>query len=359
MSVRATVERLSSFPTRNSLSPYLRPAVDWLASEYAAIPGMDVEIMEFVLPEGPRVPKPTPVCQLIATLRGETDQLVIQSAHIDSLCLGVDPVSGNAPGANDDASGIAAGLEAARRLAKERHRHSLRFVAFCGEEQGLLGAKALAARAVEEGWSILGVLNNDMVGSSQNLNGQKEAHALRVYADTPGRELARYAEWQVRNQMPDFRLRLHYRADRFGRGGDHTPFAQQGFPALRLTEVYEEWEHQHTPLDTPENMDFELLERSAEANEVVLRALANSGQSPKGVSFATKAGYHTELAWESSAGASYEVYWRLTSSPLWDGCLAVGACDSVVMRDLNKDEFIFGVAATGGIPVEATPRAHH
>jgi hypothetical protein len=356
MSLRRTVERLAEFPTRNSLSPDLRPAVEWLADEYRAIPGMHVEIMEFNLPAGPRVPQETPVCQLIATLPGPSPHLVMQSAHIDSLCLGTDPATGRAPGANDDASGVAVGLEVARYLAASAHRNTLRFVAYCGEEQGLLGSKALAARATAEQWPLLGILNNDMVGSSTNLNGQKEAHALRVYADLPARELARYAEWQVRQAMPDFSLRLHYRADRFGRGGDHTPFALAGFPALRFTEVYEEWAHQHTPEDTPENMDFDLLARSAQANEVIMRSLAASGPAPTQVTFDPAASYHTQLSWQAEPGETYEVYYRLTSAATWEGCLRVGATDHVEIRDLNKDEYLFAVAATGGIPVEAAPQ---
>ncbi len=349
--LREIVEHLSSFPTRNSLSPYLRPAMEWVADQYRAIPGMEVELMEFNLALGNRVPEPTSVVQVIATLPGDRPDIVMQSAHVDSLCLGADPKTGRAPGANDDASGVAVGICVARALAAEQRRSTLRFVAYCGEEQGLLGAKALAKRAQEEDWPILGILNNDMVGSSRNLNSQCEANALRLYSDVPAREFARYAEWVVRQSCADFRLKLHLRPDRFGRGGDHTPFANLGFPAVRLTEVFEEWAHQHTTEDTIENMDFEFLARSAEANRVVIDALSNAEAAPINVRFDPKAGYHTNLSWQGE-GQAYQVFWRETSSAIWQGCQRVTG-QGAEMKNLNKDEFIFGVAAEHGVPVEA------
>ncbi|MBL8060207.1 MAG: M28 family metallopeptidase [Chthonomonas sp.] len=349
--LREIVEHLSSYPTRNSLSPYLRPAMEWVAEQYGAIPGMEVELMEFTLPVGNRVPEPTPVVQVIATLPGERPELVMQSAHVDSLCLGVDPKTGRAPGANDDSSGVAVGICVARALAAKPRKNTLRFVAYCGEEQGLLGAKALSARAKDEDWPILGILNNDMVGSSRNLNGQSEANALRLYSDLPAREFARFAEWVVRQNCADFRLKMHLRPDRFGRGGDHTPFANLGFPAVRLTEVYEEWAHQHTPEDTIENMDFDFLARSAEANRVVMDALSKAEPAPTNVRFDPKASYHTILSWEGES-SSYEVFWRETSSATWQGSQPVKG-NQVEMKNLNKDEYIFGVAAENGVPVEA------
>ncbi len=279
----------------------------------------------------------------------------MQSAHVDSFVLQGDQATARAPGANDDASGVAVGLAVARTFAGQRRQNTLRFVVYCGEEQGLLGAKALAARATEEKWSVLGILNNDMVGSSTNLNGQKEANALRLYSDLPAREFARYAEWVVRRNCADFRLKMHLRPDRFNRGGDHTPFANAGFPAVRLTEVYEEWAHQHTEADTVENMDFELLARSAEVNRVVMDALSNSAPAPANVVFDTAAGYHTHLTWSATPGVRYQVFWRETSSAIWQGSEAVGEVSTATMRNLNKDEHFFGVASESGVPVEALP----
>lgn len=333
--------------------------MEWVAAQYRAIPGMEVEIMEFVLPVGRRVPEPTPVCQVIATLPGETDAIVMQSAHVDSFVLEGEQATARAPGANDDASGVAVGICVARALATESgapaplsRRNTLKFVAYCGEEQGLLGAKALSARAVEEKWRVLGILNNDMVGSSRNLNGQQEGNALRLYSAEPAREFARYAEWTVR-QAGDFRLKIQLRADRFNRGGDHTPFANAGFPAVRLTEVFEEWAHQHTMLDMVENMDFDFLARSAEANRVVMARLSMAGPAPTDVLFSLNAGYHTELSWKAEPGVPYEVYWRPTASAVWEGMQVVGETDHAVMTNLNKDDYFFGVASVGGVPVEA------
>ncbi len=379
--LRSIVEHLSSYPTRNSHSAYLRPAMEWVAEQYQAIPGMEVELMEFMLPVGRRVPEPTPVVQVIATLPGDCPDIVMQSAHVDSFVLNGDQATARAPGANDDASGVAVGICVARALALERgapaphplttsgagaphsgaggagaphsRRNTLKFVAYCGEEQGLLGAKALADRAVAENWSVLGILNNDMVGSSTNLNGQSERNALRLYSDLPAREFARYAEWTVRQNCPDFRLKMHLRADRYGRGGDHTPFANAGFPAVRLTEVFEEWAHQHTTEDTVENMDFELLARSAEANRVVMDALSRAHPAPQNVRFDPAAGYHTLLSWDAEPGVEYCIFWRETSSAIWEGSEILGSVSEAKIVNRNKDEYVFGVAAEGGIPVEA------
>lgn len=378
--LRSIVEHLSSYPTRNSHSAYLRPAMEWVAEQYRAIPGMEVEMMEFTLPVGRRVPEPTPVVQVIATLPGDSPDIVMQSAHVDSFVLEGEQATARAPGANDDASGVAVGICVARALALESgapaphsppasaagaphsgtsgagaplsRRNTLKFVAYCGEEQGLLGAKALAERATAEHWNVLGILNNDMVGSSRNLNGQQEGNALRLYSGEPAREFARYAEWTVR-QAGDFRLKFQLRADRFNRGGDHTPFANAGFPAVRLTEVFEEWAHQHTLEDTVDNMDFEFLARSAEANRVVMDRLSRASAAPTEVQFALKAGYHAELSWKSEPGVRYEVYWRPTASAVWEGMLEVGETDHALLKNLNKDDYFFGVSALGGVPVEA------
>ncbi len=359
--LRTIVEHLSSYPTRNSHSEFLRPATEWVAEQYRAIPGMEVEMMEFTLPVGRRVPEPTPVVQVIATLPGDSSDIVMQSAHVDSFVLSGEQATARAPGANDDASGVAVGICVARALALEcgapaprSRRNTLKFVAYCGEEQGLLGAKALADRAVAENWSVLGILNNDMVGSSTNLNGQCERNALRLYSDLPAREFARYAEWMVRQNCPDFRLKMHLRADRYGRGGDHTPFANAGFPAVRLTEVFEEWAHQHTTEDTVENMDFELLACSAEANRVVMDALSRAHPAPQNVRFDPAAGYHTLLSWDAEPGVEYRVFWRETSRAIWEGSELLGVVSEAKMANLNKDEYVFGVAAENGIPVEAT-----
>lgn len=351
--LESTVRHLASYPTRNSLSRYLAPACEWLADEYRSIPGCQVEIMPYVLPIGKRVTEPTPAVQVIATLPGERPEIAMMSAHIDSLNLSVAPGEGPAPGANDDASGVAATLEAARIMASLPRQNTVRFVAYSGEEQGLVGAKALAARAVAEGWSIHGVLNNDMVGSSQNLSGQSNPSAVRVFGEEGrSRELARIAEYRVRLALDQFRLKLVLRHDRFGRGGDHTPFDSAGFPAVRFTEVHEEYSRQHTPDDLPDAMDFEYLANVTRANLVTLFCLANTQGKPSNVRISLDQSHDGHLTWESTDAGPFEVFWRDTASSHWQGGVEVTGYE-VTLPQVNKDDHFFAVASKNGVPVSA------
>jgi len=355
--LRATVEKLASFPTRNTLSPGLTASCEWIAGEFRKIPGVEVEIMRYVAPAGRRIHADTEVVQVIATIPGETVRTYLMGAHIDSLNLQVQPTEGPAPGANDDASGVAATLEACRILARRKWRCTLKFVAFSGEEQGLLGSTALARRAVEEGWQLEGVLSNDTVGSSGNLAGQENAEQVRVFSEDgeshQSRELARAIEWFVRHDVQGFDVKLVLRRDRFGRGGDHTPFVQQNFNAVRFIEVHEEFTRQHTPDDLVEHMDFAYLARVTQANVAALARLASSGVAPTEVRIVRDQGHNTTLTWEATPGVAYVVYWRDTGSTEWQDAIAVGAVGRHTVKLVNKDDHFFAVGAVGGIPVPA------
>ena len=355
--LEAMVRKLASFPTRNTLSTGLTDAVNWLAGEMRAIPGLDVEVMEYVAPKGRRVPEPVKVVQLVVTLKGETDRTVLIGGHIDSLNLQVDPKVGPAPGANDDASGVACAMECARLMAGKKWKNTVKFVAFSGEEQGLLGSTALAKRAIDEKWKLEAVLSNDTVGSSGNLAGLKEPGMVRVFSEEgeghESRELARFCEWTVRQSFEDFRIKLVLRRDRFGRGGDHTPFVAQKFNAVRFVEVHEEYTRQHTPEDKPEHMDFGYLAKVTRANMACLSALANAGQAPTGVQVVRDQGHDTTVTWVTQPGVEYEVFWRDTASAVWQESVVAGAQGKLTIKGVNKDDWVFGVAAVGGIPVEA------
>lgn len=350
--LRATVERLSAWNTRNTLTPECREALEWLAAEYAALPGMQVEIMEYILPVGKRVEREQPAYQLIATLPGDSPSIVALGAHLDSLRLGEDPFTAHAPGANDDASGIAACLEVARALAREKRRNTLKVFAFTGEEQGLVGAGACAARAERGGWDLLGLLNNDTVGNCSTLDGCSDRQTVRLFSATPpeggqSRELARYAEFATRGCIEDFEVRLVLRRDRFWRGGDHTPFAARGFSAVRFTESCEEYSRQHTTEDTSASVDFEYLAKVAEANLLTARALLSAGPPARNLT-TERAGFsRTRLAWEGEDG-EWAVYWRATTSAVWEGSLEVGDHGCVIDRVL--DDTVFGVGPPGGVP---------
>lgn len=346
----ATVCKLSGFPTRHSLSRGLWDACEWLADQYREIPGIEVEMMRTLLPEGRRVPRATEAVQVIATLPGRTDRRVLIGAHIDSLNLSAGPDFAPAPGANDDASGVAVGLEVARALAGADLACTLCFVAFCGEEQGLLGARALAARAHDERWRIEAMLNFDTVGCSANLRGQIDRDHVRLFsAEGASRELARTVEWRVRHALDGFRVKLVLRKDRFGRGGDHTPFQEAGFPAVRFVEVHEEYARQHTPDDLPEAVDSGYLSQVARACASVAGPLASAAPAPESVAVERLDGHWARVTWSGTPKA--EVFWRDTRSAEWQGVL--DATGGVATLDLTVDDHCFGVAAPGGVIVEA------
>lgn len=364
--LRATVEKLAAFHTRNTLSPTLNDAAEWLAGEFRKIPGVQVEMMKYVAPEGPRIPEEREVVQVVATLPGRTERRVIVGGHLDSLNLAVDPATGRAPGANDDASGVALALECARAMAGRQWENTVVFVGFTGEEQGLLGSRALAERARKEGWSIEAVLSNDTVGSSSNKAGQKDERRVRVFSDefdpTPAREdrpshtsreLARFVEFATRGKVPGFGIKLVFRADRFGRGGDHTPFAQNGFDAIRFIEVHEEYTRQHTADDLPEFMDWNYLANVTRTNIVALMALASAGPRPRSVRIGRDQGHDTKLTWQGSPGIRYVVYYRDTAAPTWEKGVEVGAVSEFTVVGVNKDDHFFAVGAEGGVPVLA------
>lgn len=353
--LRATVEKLASFHTRNTLSPTLNDAAEWLAGEFKKIPGVEVELMRYTAPQGRRVPEDTEVVQVVATLKGEDDRIVLVGGHLDSLNLPVDAKTGRAPGANDDASGVALSLELARVMASRKWRHTLMFVGFTGEEQGLIGSRALARRAKAEGWKIDAVLSNDTVGSSSNKAGQKDDMRVRVFseekAEHASRELARLIEWL--NRTEGFGIKLVLRKDRFGRGGDHSPFNDEGFNAVRFIEVHEEYTRQHTPDDLPEFMDWAYLANVTRANLRAMSALAMAGPPPRNVRIDLRQGHDTRLTWEGEPGVAYTVYWRDTASAVWQGAFPVGAVAEFTAKGINKDDHLFAVGAEGGIPVPA------
>jgi hypothetical protein len=357
--LRATVEKLASWPTRNTNSVHLPEACEWVADQYRQIPGLQVEVWKYPIVKSRRVPQDKMVEEVIATLPGETDRKIIIGGHIDTINMtpDADPMTAIAPGADDDASGVSVALEAARVLATKKWRHTLVFVAFSGEEQGLLGSTALAKRAKDENWKIDAVLSNDMVSISRNNAGQVDSKRIRVFSEDSdvhqSRELARYIEWLTRTSGQPFGIKLVFRKDRFGRGGDHSPFNDEGFTAVRFVEVYEEYAHQHTPNDLVKYVDFRYLTNVAKANIRAMASLAAAEDQPEQVHVVRDQSHDTSLTWHSKPGVKYVVYWRETTSPIWEGWREVGAADKVKIDLVNKDDHQFAVGAEGGIPVPA------
>ena len=357
--LKATIAKLTSWPNRNTNNPTLTEAAEWIASELRQVPGLQVEVMKYTVQPSQRIPAEKEVVQVVATLPGKTDRRVIIGGHMDTINM-VDREAGlnaKAPGANDDGSGTALTMELARVMAGKQWQQTLVFVAFSGEEQGLLGSRALAKRAKAENWKIDAVLSNDMVGNSRNNLGQTESGYVRIFsAEAPehqSRELARHIDWLGRDGAAGVKPRLVFRSDRFGRGGDHTPFNQEGFTAVRVVEVHEEYSRQHTPNDLPEFVDYDYLAANTKLNLLAASSLANAAQQPTEVRVDRRQGYDTHLTWKTSPSTRYVVYWRETTSPVWQQAKEVGSVSEVMIEKVHKDDHVFAVGAVGGIPVEA------
>ena len=354
--LRSILTHLGTYPNRNINTDYCTKAAEWIAGEYRKIPGMDVELMYYTVKQGRRVVEDREVVQVIATLKGQTDRRVLMGAHFDTINLTGDPRTAVAPGINDDGSGVAATLECARLMSQSKWKNTVVFVAFSGEEQGLLGSAALAARAKSEKWQIDALLNNDIVGGSQS-GALKDKKRVRVFSEESdkhnSRELARWIEWNARGKVKGFSPWLVLRRDRFQRGGDHTSFNNAGFTGIRFTESIEALDHQHNETDTISGIDFSYLANVARVNLVSLQALANASAAPTEVRYDPKQAHTTILRWKGTPGTRYVVYWRSSSSSVYEGALEVGESSEATIKNVNKDDHVFAVGAVGGVPVSA------
>jgi hypothetical protein len=405
--LEADVRKLVSFGTRHTLSDTqsktrgIGAARKYVFDEfrkYSKASGgrMTVEMDTFLMrPDGKRVDKLTPMANVLATIPGTdpTDTRVfIMSGHIDSRVTDVMNRTADAPGANDDASGVAAVMEVARVLAGQKFPCTIKLVAVQGEEQGLLGADHLARRAKREGWNVVAMLNNDIVGNSKGYDPEiTDSLHLRVFSegvpatetpeqararrqlsnenDAPSRQLARYAQNAARQYVNanGYAVLLEYRPDRFLRGGDHTPFNQQGYAAVRFTETNENFNHQHQDLrtengieygDKPEFVDYRYLRRTAQVNLATLASLALAPAAPQKVEVLTaKLTNRTELRWQAPKGGptptGYVVLARETSAPQWQQRFPVSGTTADLA--ISKDNYIFGVVSVDAAGHESTP----
>ncbi|HET9949266.1 MAG TPA: M28 family metallopeptidase [Longimicrobiales bacterium] len=327
---------------------------------------LQVDLDCYTVEPGGRVPEEVELCNVMAVLPGRSARRIYVGGHYDTVARREDGSfdwtrwDNPAPGANDDGSGTALTMEAARVLAQSglEFDATLVFMGFAGEEQGLLGAGLHAARAVEEGWTIDAMLNNDVVGNVEGGNGIVDGRTVRLFSedpmDSPSRQLARYVRRHAALYVPGHEVRLIARADRFGRGGDHTAFNREGFPAVRFTESRENYSRQHMAQDTLGGVDFEYLARNTRVNAAVLASLAMAPPAPvvqgeRGPMLDRgESGYEARLRWEPSPGAvGYRVVWRETWSPDWQFEREVGDVTELVMPDISIDDYVFGVAAIG------------
>src|SRR5215210_3840068 len=358
--LKATIEKLVSFGTRHTLSSQTDPrrgigaAQNWTASEfrrYSKGCGGCLEIRRasdtFT---GPRIPTPTKVTDVFAIQSGteRPNDVVIITAHLDSRVSDVLNATADAPGANDDGSGAAAIMEAARILSKLKFPGTIVYAPLPGEEQGLYGAKVLAAHAKARGWNVIADINNDMIGNACGSDGVCDSSHIRVFSegphwqghedlaaqqrsfggenDSPSRNLSRFVAGLAGRMNLGLEVRQMWRNDRFGRGGDHTEFLNAGFPAVRFIEAVENYDRQHQDLrvengkeygDTINGIDFAYLTRTTKLNVATLAALA-SAPAPPEAKVLDAVQTDTSVAWDPVAGAtSYAIHWRRTDSNQW------------------------------------------
>jgi Zn-dependent M28 family amino/carboxypeptidase len=390
--IEAIIRKLVTFGTRHTLSTQDDPnrgigaARDWIYAEmqkYAATSGgrMTVELQSYIQPVADRIPVPTRITNVMATLRGSVtpERVYVVSGHYDSRVTDVMNATADAPGADDDASGVAVSMELARVMATRSPKATIVFAAVAGEEQGLYGARHMAAEYKAAGTDVQAMFTNDIVGSSRADDGTRDPHAIRLFAegvptaetpqqattrrsvggenDSPPRQLGRFVREVAVNRDTDMDVRVIYRRDRYLRGGDHIGFLEQSYPAARFTEPNEDYAHQHQDVrvengtqfgDLPEFCDFPYIARVARVNAATLWSLATAPGTPKGVGVRTSALTNdTELVWQRGTEpdlAGYEVVWRETTVPEWTNALNVGDVTTATI-DLSKDNVFFGVRA--------------
>ncbi|GAA4579702.1 M20/M25/M40 family metallo-hydrolase [Micromonospora coerulea] len=390
--IEATVRRLAAFGTRHTLSSQDDPvrgigaARDWIFAQlsgYAAASGgrMTVELQSYVQQPASRIPTATRITNVVATLRGDSasQRAYVITGHYDSRATDVMDAVGDAPGADDDASGVAVLMELARVMATRRTEATILFAAVAGEEQGLYGSAYLAKQLKAAGVDVQGMFSNDIIGSSTADDGTRDPRAVRLFAegvptaetpaeastrqsvggenDSPSRQLARFVNDVAENGATGMQVRVIYRRDRYLRGSDHISFLREGWPAGRFTEPNEDFAHQHQDVrvidgvqygDLPEFCDFGYITRVALVNGAALWSLAQAPGTPKGATIVTtNLTNDTTLRWQRGDEpdlAGYEVVWRETTAAEWQKVIPVGDVTEVTV-DLSKDNVFFGVRA--------------
>lgn len=387
--LEADVTRLVGFGTRHTLSDTtsdvrgIGAARRWIEREFQRISAACGDCLEVSTQSevvtGPRIPGPTEVVNVIAVLRGQGDagRYVIMSGDIDSRVS--DPLDGesDSPGANDNASGMAGVLEAARVLSAYRFPASIVFAGLSGEEQGLYGGRIMADAIRAAGWHVQAVLNNDMIGNIEGVNGVIDNTTARVFSegtratetaeqatlrrftggevDSASRNLARFVDAMADAHLPNLDVMMVYRLDRFGRGGHHRPFNDAGYPAVRIMETNENYHRQHQDVrlengirygDVLEGVNFDYAAKLTALNVISLAAMALAPSPPVNVAIEGAVAPSTRLTWERVPGAAgYRVHWRLTTSPVWTHHRQVGDVTEALLENLVIDNYFFGVSS--------------
>ena len=383
-----------NFGTRHTLSDTVSQtrgigaARRWIKSEFEKISSdcancLDVSYQKDLVKKGEnqRIVNDVWVVNVVAIQKGKKypNRYIIMSGDIDSRVSDPTDFTSDSPGANDNASGMAGTIEAARVLSKYSFDSSIIYVGLSGEEQGLFGGKGLAAYAKEKGWDIVGIINNDMIGNITGVDGvisnrdfrifsepvpptetEQQRRARRFYGgevDGISRQLARYIYKNTKTYMPEMNPKMIYRLDRFGRGGHHRPFNDAGFSGVRIMESHENYTQQHQDIrvedgiaygDVLEHVNFEYAKKLTAVNAINLASIAWAPPSPTTVEIGGIVEPSAKLKWNKVEGAKgYKIYWRETTSPTWDNYLYVGNVLQKTINGIVIDNYFFGVAAVG------------
>ncbi|MFT7284084.1 M28 family peptidase [Nonlabens sp.] len=390
--IEKDVRKLAGFGTRNTFSDTVSntrgigAARRWIKAEFDQISKDCDGCLEVFYQKdyvttsmGGRIPQDAWVVNVVAIQRGteNPNNMVMMSGDIDSRASDTMDFTTDAPGANDNASGMAGTIEAARVLSKRRFKNSIVYVGLSGEEQGLFGGKGLAEYAKKKEWNVIGFLNNDMIGNIKGVDGVIDNREFRIFSeptdpteterqrkgrrfyggevDGISRQLARYIYKSVKSYMPEMKPMMVYRLDRFGRGGHHRPFADLGFPGIRIMEAHENYTQQHQDIrtedginygDVVEHVNFPYARKLTAVNAISLAQLAWAPTRPQQVKIGGIVEADVKLQWEKVKGATgYKIYWRDTTSPTWDHSRYIGNLSEITLKGIVIDNSFFGVAA--------------
>lgn len=397
--LRNDVKKLADFGTRHTLSDTLSEtrgigaARRWIKSEFDKISSncndcLEVFYQKDLVEKGTnqRIVKDVMVVNVVAIQRGTKypNRYIIMSGDIDSRVSDPTDYTTDSPGANDNATGMAGAMEASRVLSQYKFENSIVYVGLSGEEQGLFGGQGLAKYAKENEWEIIGVLNNDMIGNITGVDGVVDNRTFRIFSepittditdpktlarqarsrrfyggevDGISRQLARYVHKTTKTYMPEMNPMMVYRLDRFGRGGHHRPFNDEGFAGIRIMEAHENYTQQHQDIrtenginygDTFEHVNFPYCKKLTAVNAITMASLASAPPSPKEVGIGGVVEASAKFKWNKVEGAKgYKIYWRDTTSPTWDNSRYVGDISEFTLEGIVIDNYFFGISAVG------------
>jgi len=399
--IKADITTLANFGTRHTLSDTLTQsrgigaARRWIFNEFQKIAkacGNCIEVSyqkNYHEPNGGRIVKPVWINNVVAVQKGTKypNRFIIMSGDIDSRISDPTNYTDDSPGANDNASGMAGTIEAARVLSKYSFENSIIYAGLAGEEQGLFGGAGLAKYAQEQGWEIIGIMNNDMIGNIKGVDGVIDNRTFRIFSEpTPAneserarksrrfyggevdgisRQLARYIHKTVQTYMPEMNPKMIYRLDRFGRGGHHRPFNDLGFAGIRIMEAHENYTQQHQDIrvengiaygDVVEAVNFGYAKKLTAVNAINLAALAWAPPAVKELGIGGVVEASARFKWstlEEGNIAGYKLYWRETTSPTWDHSRFVGNVGEATLEGIVIDNFFFGIATVGKNGIES------